>query len=196
MTDRVLMEFLNKYIPLVSRISYRIMCDRKDSEYITVRVMLDAIRNDLDYNGDVSNKLLRRTCRLCRMRLIKKRILQIFLIHDDVFVASSPIVPSYDEYVARQAWQVFCRASGNFTDFQRLVYTLCELECLPIEVAASILSCRKKGIERSLRAARETVAIELGQYGRIKDYDAYAGFIRKVEDQLIDLEGIKEKIRV
>ena len=33
-------ELMNRYLDLVSRTSFRILCDRKDSEYVTARVFV------------------------------------------------------------------------------------------------------------------------------------------------------------
>lgn len=189
-------ELMDRYIPLVSRTSYRIMCDRKDSEYVTVAVMLSvwSVRNDFPCGEVTESELLRRTCRLCRRRLFRRRLLTLVSIDPDIFVAASPIVPSYDEYIARQAWQVFCRASSGLTDRQRIAYTLCELEGIPENVAASMSGFGLVSIEDSLNQARDAVREELEHYGRMSDYDAYVGFLRKVEDQLTDKVGLQRKI--
>lgn len=181
-------------LPLVSRTSYRIMCDRGDSEYITERVMLTLWREPMSFADDIRYELLRRTCHSCRIRLFRRRVLQLFSIDPDVYVASSPRVHSYDEYVARQAWQVFCRASSAFTDLQRVIYTLCELEQLPVGYVSVLTGNRPVLIERLLKSSRAVVEEELEHYGRIDDYEAYVGFIRKVEDQLTDKVGIQRNI--
>lgn len=185
---------MEAYLPMVSRTSYRIMCDRGDSEFITERVMLSLWREPLSYADDVRYELLRRTCRSCRIRLFRRRVLQLFSIDPDVYVASTPQVPSYDEYVARQAWQVFCRSSAAFTDMQRVLYTLCELEQLPVDYVSAITGNSALVIESLLSGARTVVEEELDHYGRIDDYEAYVGFLRKVEDQLTDKLGLQRKI--
>ena len=190
---RVLMD---RYLPLVSRTSYRIMCDRKDSERITVYVMLSLWRDTRSFNNAhiLSHQLLKRTCRMCRRSLLRRRILTVLSIDPDIFVASSPLVPSYDEYVARQAWQVFCRASSGLSDRQRMAYTLCELEGIPESAAAPMCGFGLVSLEDALSQAREAVGEELEHYGRMSDYDAYVGFLRKVEDQLTDRVGLQRRI--
>lgn len=197
MDDRTLIkEILDTYLPLVSRTSYRIMCDRKDSEIITERVMLSLLRKPGPFpcETEIMKGLLEKTCRSCRLRLFLRKVQQFLSYGPDVFVVSSPVVPLYDEYVARQAWQVFCRASSGFTDRQRTAYTLYELEQLPYDVVAGIVGISHNALIRDLDAARRLVGEELDHYGRIQDYDAYIGFIRKVEDQLTDKAGLQRKI--
>ena len=49
-------------------------------------------------------------------------------------------------------------------------------------------------LEDALTQAREAVREELEHYGRMSDYDAYVGFLRKVEDQLTDRVGLQRRI--
>lgn len=140
-----LRKLMDRYLSLVSRTSYRIMCDRRDSEWITVGVMM-SIWQDLGSFPDdalLELEILRRTCRQCRIRLLRRRLLSLFSIDPDIFVASSPTVPSYDEYIARQAWQIFCRASSGLSDRQRVAFTLCELENIPEKTVATIEGTEK-----------------------------------------------------
>lgn len=189
-------EIMDNYLPLISRTSYRIMCDRKDSEYVTIAVMLSVWRDMIEHAGHIPSgtELLRRTCRLCRRRLFRRRILTILSIDPDIFVAASPVVPSYDEYIARQAWQVFCRASTGFSDRQRIAYTLCELEGIPENTVSLIGGFRLVSVMTSLEEAREAVRDELDHYGRMKEYESYVVFLRKVEDQLTDKTGLSRQI--
>lgn len=189
-------EILDVYVPLVSRTSYRIMCDRADSEFITVSVMLSMWNDRLSFRDDMPlmHELLRRTCRACRRRLFRRRILMLMSIDPDVFVAASPVVPSYDEYIARQAWQIYCRASADFSDRQRFAYTLCELGGLSLASAAEVSGFRVSNLHAALAEARAAVKEGLAMYGRIGDYEAYVGFLRRVKDQLTDKVGLKRRI--
>lgn len=189
-------KLMDRYLSLVSRTSYRIMCDRKDSEWITVGVMMSVWRDPVSFPDETSleYEILRRTCRLCRLRLLRRRLLSLISIDPDIFVASSPTVPSYDEYVARQAWQIFCRASSGLSDRQRVAYTLCELEDIPEEAVATMGGFFLVSVTDALNDAREAVMQQLEHYGRMSDYAAYIGFLRKVEDQLTDRVGLQRRI--
>jgi DNA-directed RNA polymerase specialized sigma24 family protein len=189
-------ELLDVYVPLVSRTSYRIMCDRADSEFITVSVMLSMWNDRMSFRDDMPlmQELLRRTCRACRRRLFRRRILMLMSIDPDVFVAASPVVPSYDEYIARQAWQIDCRASADFSDRQRFAYTLCELGGLSLASAAEVSGFRVSNLHAALAEARAAVKEGLAMYGKIGDYEAYVGFLRRVKDQLTDKVGLKRRI--
>lgn len=182
-------------ISLVIRTSYRIMCDRMESERITVSVFRSACGRRKNSSAVISDRiLLAETVRLCRIRLLKNHILTIFSPDSNLFVASSPTSPSADEYIARQAWQVFCRASRNCTDRQRIVYTLFELENLDLRYVSEITGYSYGAIEYSLERARASVKEQLDHYGRMDDYDSYVGFIRQVKDQLTDNMALKRQI--
>ena len=181
-------DIMDVYLPLVSRTSYRIMCDRSDSEQITRSVFLSFWKNPCTSHSSISIRayLLKRTCLYCRWRLIRRRMLSLISLNPEIYVIHSPVAASADEYVARQAWEVFCRASGNCSDRQRIIYTLCELEGLTIQQILSSGIMLDFYVGESLDAARRAVIEELDHYGRINDYNAYVSFLRKVEDQLTD----------
>lgn len=189
-------KLISEYIPIVSRTSYRIMCDRSDSEKITKEVMLTLWHDPKSYLSDkpLSHQLLKKTCHLCRKYLFIRRFKAIFSVQPDVYVVSTPVVPSYDEFVSRQAWEVFCRASLNCTDRQRIVYALCELEQIPSSEVSEIISFFNYSLEDALNTMKEMVKVELDQYGRIDDYEAYVGFVRKIKDQLTDSSRIQSDI--
>ena len=46
----------------------------------------------------------------------------------------------------------------------------------------------------ALNDAREAVMMQLEHYGRMSDYAAYVGFLRRVEDQLTDRVGLQRRI--
>lgn len=181
-------KLITEYIPLVSRTSYRIMCDREDGEYVTREVFVSLWHDPLSYMEAESlyGAFLNRTCTICRRRLARRRLYMLFSIHPDLFVISSPSVPSADEYIARQAWEVFCRASRNCSDRQRIIYALHELEGLSVADSAKAGGYLEFAAEAALDAARRRVKEELDVYGRMDDYISYVGFLRKVEDQLTD----------
>ncbi len=177
-----------KYIPLVSRTSYRIMCDRSDSEYVTREVFVSLWHDPRSFmlQDDLSHEMLKRTCRMCRKRLLLRRLYTMFSVRPDVFVMSSPAVQSSEEYMARQVWEVFCRASLNCTDRQRIIYSLHELEGVPLASVADAGFYLPFTVEEALEEARSRVKEELDRYGRIGDYDAYVKYLRRVESQLTD----------
>lgn len=177
-----------KYLPLVSRTSYRIMCDRSDSEYITREVFVSLWHDPRSFilHDDLPQEMLKRTCRMCRKRLLRRRLYMMFSILPDVFVISSPPVHSAEEYRARQVWEVFCRASLNCTDRQRIAYVLHELEGIPLVSVADAGYYLPFTVEEALEEARSRVKEELARYGRIGDYKAYVEYLRRVENQLTD----------
>ena len=177
-----------KYIPLVSRTTYRIMCDRSDSEYVTKEVFIALWHDPRSFmvQDDLSHEMLKRACRMCRKRLLRRKLYMMFSVHPDVFVISTPTVHSAEEYMSRQVWEVFCRASLNCTDRQKIVYALHELEGVPLVSVADAGYYLPFTVEEALEEARSRVKEELGRYGRIGDYDAYVEYLRRVEYQLTD----------
>lgn len=200
MTDKTIKdefrEMTDRYLALVSRTSYRILCDRVDSEYVTCSVFISLWNDQVGSgNSEISREMiLYRTCRFCRRRLFRRRILRLFSINPDIFVKTYPAVSSADDYVARQAWAVYCRAADNYSDRERIVFTLYELEGLDTEEVMRITSLAKTSVEDALEDARIKVREELDHYGRIDDYDAYIGFLRKIQDQLTDFARLKHRI--
>ena len=140
------------------------------------------------YEHTLPDALLRKTCTLCRMRLMRRRMYKLFSIYPEVFVVSTPTVPSADEYIARQAWEIFCRASGNCSETQRVLY------CLSLKEAAYVGRYPEFIVEDALETARRKVKEELEVYGRIDDYKSYVYFLRRVEDQLTDKVRIQNSI--
>ena len=187
-------EIVMRYLPVVSRTSYRIMCDRTDSEDITKSVFLSLWRKPGHFEGHVFEELLSMTCRQSRIRLLRRSIFSIIYINQEVFIFSAQIFPSEDEYVARKVWEVFCRASDNCSGIQRVAYALCEMEGLSRDVASSVGKIIPSHLDEALELAREKVRQELDCYGRIEDYDSYVAFLRRVKDQLTDCVRLQVKI--
>ena len=108
-------ELMDRYLDLVSRTSFRIMCDRTDSEYVTARVFVSLWHDVLDYDDSftLGEWLLRKTCHLCRLRLTRRHILNIFGVVNDVFVNVSPKADDEDDYVTKQAWELHCKVSSH-----------------------------------------------------------------------------------
>ena len=163
-------EIMNRYLPIVSRTSFRILCDRPDSEYVTVEVFSRVWSNAADYDGTrpFYEWILAMTCRLCRQRVFWRMMLRVLAIRPDIYVTSPPRTPWEDDYISKQAWEIFCRASLKLTSRQRIVYTLCELECLSVSQVHYITGLRPSSITYSLMQARERVKSELKRYGRVR----------------------------
>lgn len=163
-------EIMDRYLALVSRTSFRILCERKDSEFVTVEVFSRVWNDAADYNPSrpLSEWLLAMTCRICRLRVFRRTVLWILAIRTDIYVTSPPKIPWEDDYISKQAWEIYCRASLKLTSRQRVVYTLCELEGLSVSQVHYITGLRPSVITYALTKARERVKSELKRYGRVR----------------------------
>lgn len=189
-------ELMDRYLELVSKTSFRILCDRRDSEYVTARVFLSLWHDVLEYDDrfTLGEWLLRKTCFYARVRIMRRRILRIFGVVNDVFVNVSPKVENEDDYVTKQAWELHCRAVSEMTPLQSAVYAMCVLEDVPEEVAAFITGLTKFRIGLALERAEDKVKARLKDYGREGEYDRYNGFLRKVADSMTDMRKLKKMI--
>ncbi len=189
-------ELMDRYLDLVSRTSFRIMCDRRDSEYVTVRVFLSLWHDVLDYDDTftLGEWLLRKTCHFCRLRITRRHILNIFGVVNDVFVNVSPKADDEDDYVTKQAWELHCKVSAHMTVRQSAVYAMCVLDGMSEDTVAKIMGMTGYRIGTVLDRAEEKVRSELKYYGRDKDYCRYNAFLRKVADSLTDMDRLKKMI--
>ena len=187
---------MDRYLDLVSRTSFRILCDRRDSEYVTARVFVSLWHDVLDYDDrlSVGEWLLRRTCLYSRIRIMRRRLLSIFGIRNDVFVNVSPTVGNADDYVTKQAWELHCKAVTHMTPFQCMVYALCVLEGISVDTAAMITGMTRFHVSLALERAQEKVKAQLGDYDKQNEYDKYNGFLRKVADGMTDMKKLKKMI--
>ncbi len=187
---------LDRYVELVSRNSFRIMCDREDSEAVVRKVFISLWNDVLDYDDrfELGEWLLRKTCHFCRIRITRRRILRLFGVTTDVFVQASPKVEDYDDYVTKQAWELYCRASTHLTPLQSAAYALCELEGLKTDRVALIMGMSRLRIDLALQRGAEKNRHELEKYARENDYDVYVGFLRKVAESLTDHYVLKKSI--
>ena len=96
-----LKELLIRYLDLVSRTAFRILCDREDSERVTVRVFVSLWHDVLEYDDrfTVEEWILRKTCIYCRLRIMRRRILRLFGVVNDVFVKVPPSSADADDYL-------------------------------------------------------------------------------------------------
>ena len=189
-------ELLRRYLYLVSRTTFRILCDREDSEQVTVQVFASLWHDVLDYDDrfTVEEWILRKTCFYSRVRIMRRRLLRVFGVVNDVFVKVAPTAENEDDYVTKQAWQLHCRITTHMTPLQGMVYALCVLEGMSKEEVALITSMTVVRIGLALKRAEDKVRAELKEYGKKDYYDRYNGFLRKVADGMTDMDKLNKMI--
>ena len=172
------------YQDLVSRIAFRIMCDRKDSNIVVQDVFNYVITDSKAFDGSLSlrNWILSQTCRYARLRLARRRIMYIFGERPDLYVTSAPKVQDYDDYVTTQAWELYCRTVGEFNVNQRILFALCTLEGMSEYEASLITGVSGRRICSLLDDAETKFRKELRIYGKQDEYYSYIGFLRKVAE--------------
>lgn len=164
-------EVIDRYGPMVARTSYRILCDRADSEDITRKVFTRMwnMVPFFDESIPVSFRFYRITCRLCVRRLIKRNILEFFSVRQPVYEMSPPPSSgSEEDYIIEESWSIFCRASRNLSPKQRVVYVLMELEQMTAEEVAEVTGIYVEHVIDCLHQAKEKVRSELEIYGEVK----------------------------
>lgn len=191
-------ELMDRYMGIVSRTTFRILCDRTDSEYVTVRVFVSLWHDVMNYDErfTLGEWLLRKACMFSRARIARRRILRMFGVMNDVFVNTSPKVEDVDDYVTKQAWELYCRAAVHMTPLQSTVYSLCSLEGLSEDRMAYVLGITRKRVSIALKRAEDKILDELGHFGREDDLDRFKGFLRKVSDKLIDNDKLRKEVTV
>ena len=172
------------YQDLVSRIAFRIMCDRKDSNIVVQDVFNYVITDSKAFDGSLSlrNWILSQTCRYARLRLARRRIMYIFGERPDLYVTSAPKVQDFDDYVTTQAWELYCRTVGDFNVNQRTLFALCTLEGISEYEASLITGVSGRRICSLLDDAEAKFRKELRLYGKQDEYYSYIGFLRKVAE--------------
>ena len=169
--QEALNEVLDRYMPIVSRTSYRILCDRDDSGEVTRNVFLKIWRSASDFDGRYSLLvwIYRITCGQCYHRLLRRKVLSIFSTSPSVFETSAPHAASPEEdFITKESWEIYCRASRYLSPKQRMVFTLCDLEGLDIEDVGSVIEMSLDNIKSNLHIARETIVQELQRYGKVR----------------------------
>lgn len=171
MRDDAFCELVDRYMPAVSRISYRILCDRPDSESVSYDVFMkmwrdpsgydDALRMDLRIYGIV--------CRMCIRRLRWRGFQEMLSIRRPVYELSSPeaLTPEED-YITRESWDIYCRASRNLSPRQRAVYVMVELEGLSVDEVSYVLKMPAGMVEEFYEEAVARIKEELGLYGEVR----------------------------
>lgn len=162
---------LDRYMQMVSRTSYRILCDRGDSEDVTQEVFIKVWRNASGFDGrySLSTWIYRITCNLCYDRLRRRRVLSLLSITPSVYETSAPVALSPEEdFITKETWEIFCRASRNLSPKQRTVFTLRDLEGLDTEEVKAVTGLTSDQIKSNLHIARKKIRQELEQYGKVR----------------------------
>lgn len=162
---------MDRYLGLVARTSYRILCDRQDGEDITREVFMKVWAGASMYDGRdlVYVWICRITCNLCMARMRRRRLLDLLSIRPSVYEESSPAsVSSYEDFITKETWAVYCRASQELSSKQRMVFVLSEIEKLSISDVRSITGMTTEQIKENLRMARSKVRQELEIYGTVR----------------------------
>lgn len=171
MRDEAFCELVSSYMPAVSRISYRILCDRPDSESVSCDVFMKVWRNPSGYDDVLRMDLwiYRIVCRMCIGRLRWRGFQEILSIRRPVYELSSPeaLTPEED-YITRESWDIYCRASRNLSPRQRAVYVLMELEGLSVDEASYVLGMTAGRVEEFHAEAVARIKEELGFYGEVR----------------------------
>ncbi len=164
-------QVLDRYMSMVSRTSYRILCDRGDSEDVTQEVFIKVWRNASDFDGrySLSTWIYRITCNLCFDRLRRRKVLSLFSITPPLFETSAPATLSPEEdYITKETWEIFCRASRHLSPKQRAVFTLRDLEGLDTEEVEAVTGLTADQIKSNLHIARKKIRQELEKYGKVR----------------------------
>ena len=182
--EQAMTYLMDCYRDLVSRIAFRILCDRKDSDAVVQEVFDNVKTDSKTFDGSVSlrNWILSHTCKYARLRIVRRRIMYIFGQRPDLYVTSAPKVQDFDDYVTTQAWELYCRVAVDFNVNQRILFALCTLEGISEYEASLITGVSGRRICTLLDDAEEKFRKELFLYGKRDMYYSYIGFLRKVAD--------------
>ena len=162
---------MEKYLDMVARTSYRILCDRGAADEVTCSVFMSIWNDSASYDEivDVKAWIYRMICDFCLGRLRRRGWLDIFAVRPDVYEKSAPRARlREDDYITKETWVIFCRASRELTAEQRIAYVLCELEGVSVHEAAVITRRHFDEIVSDRRTARNRVKRELEIYGKVR----------------------------
>ena len=96
-------------------------------------------------------------------------MLSIFSIDPPVYETSCPVALSPEEdFITKETWEIFCRASRNLSPKQRTVFTLRDLEGLDTEEVAAVTGLSADQIKSNLHIARKNIRQELERYGKVR----------------------------
>lgn len=162
---------MDRYMPMVSRTAYRILCDREESLYVSQEVFLKVWQkaSRFDERHSVATWLYRITSNISAGLLRRRRIRNVFLPQSSVYEMSArTAMPPEEDYMTKETWDIFCRASEKLSLKQRLVYALRELEELPPSMVSEITDMTSDQIKNNLSAARRKLKAELQKYGKAR----------------------------
>jgi DNA-directed RNA polymerase specialized sigma24 family protein len=95
--------------------------------------------------------------------------MEIFSSRQYVYEYSAPLAElPEDDFITKETWAIFCRASQVLTSRQRAVFTLMELEGLSFEDTAAATGLKPNQIKNNLQIARKTIRKELERYGKVR----------------------------
>lgn len=193
---KAMKHLMDMYLELVSRTSFRILCDQKDSDAVTQDVFVHAWNHSEAFDGSMSLEawLLHHTCRYARLRIVRRRVMYIFGERPDLFVTTAPKAPAYDDYVTKQAWELYCRISGELSVTHRIIFALCILEGISEEDASMITGISRRRISGLISGAESRFKKELRRMGNSDDYFRYVSFLRKVAEGMSDHDRLKRTI--
>lgn len=180
--EEVRKDIMDRYLDLVSRTSFRILCDSEDSIAVTMDVFdyVSSHIDDFDGEHPLRQWILSVTCWKSRLRITRRRLMYILGRRPDLYFTSSPKIQDQDDYVTKQAWEIYCRASLKLTAGQRIVFALGTLEQLTDEEIADITGMSVFRIRYATAAAEGTVKAELARFGKMESYPDYIRFVRNV----------------
>ena len=110
-------------------------------------------------------------------------------VHPDVYDTSHPSLPWEDDYIIKQAWEMYCRSCGKLSLRERVIYTLCELEGLTVTKVHYITALRPSAIIDALMHARSMQKNHMS-------YRTYVSFLRRMTISLADTYELEREIRV
>ncbi len=161
---------MDRYLPMVSRISYRILCDIKESEEVTRDVFIDVWKTAelYDFRTSVSLWICRMVYRLCRLHLLKLRILDLISGHSSVYETSAPAPVSPEEdYNTKETWGIYCRAARFLSTKEIAAFVFIELEEMPVSDVSRIMGMNSSSVRENLLVARGKIKEELKKYGKV-----------------------------
>ena len=175
---------MDRYVDAVSRTAFRILCDHSDSEYVTGMVLEILRKADPEYESHQVPLmwLMRQTLRFSKKRHRHNRLMHFLGKHQKLYVQTAPKVDDVDDYITTQAWEIYCRTCEDLTFDQRAVYVLREIEELSEEDVMLVTGFWKGTMRMYLELARMKVKHELKKFGKVAEYEAYIGFLKRVED--------------
>jgi RNA polymerase sigma-70 factor (ECF subfamily) len=193
---RAMRHLMDEYLDLVFRTSFRILCDRKDAEVVSQDVFVHAWNDAAAFDGTMSLEawMLHHTCRYARMRIVRRRIMYIFGERPDLFVTTAPKAPTYDDYVTKQAWELYCRISVEMSITHRILFALCVLEGISEKDASVITGTSRRRISGLISSAESRFKKSLRRLESSDDYYRYIGFLRKVDEGRTEYDRIKRMI--